>query len=398
MKHDVRMNAADPVLSRRGFLVGAAAGGLSIGMSLPIGEAAAQGATPEINAWVVVRPDDTIVVRIARVEMGQGTLTGLCQLVAEELNADWSKVTWEYPTPGQSVARNRAWGNFQTAGSQGIRQSQDYVRKGGAAARLMLVQAAANQWNVPVAECRAEKGVITHGPSGRLTTYGKVAEAASKLPAPTEVALRDPKDWTIAGKPLKRLDTPDKVNGKQLYSIDLKQPGMLNAAIKACPVFGGKIAGFEADKVKGMPGVKAVVQVGDDAVAVVADTWWRAKTALEALPITWNEGANAGMNTPAVQATLREGLEATEAFVGNEKGDVKAALAGSAKVVEVTYHVPHQHHATMEPMLPHRACRSRNARSSASTSAAASAAAPPATISCARRCRSPSRCRARRSS
>jgi len=337
-------------LSRRAFLVGAAAGGLSIGMVLPLGEAAAQAAIPEINAWVVIRPDDMIVVRIARVEMGQGTLTGLCQLVAEELNADWSKVTWEYPTPGQNVARNRAWGNFQTAGSQGIRQSQDYVRKGGAAARMMLVQAAANQWGVAAADCRAEKSIITHAASGRSVSYGKVAEAASKLQAPTEIALRAPKDWTIAGKPLKRLDTPDKINGKQLYAIDLKQPGMLNAAIKACPVFGGKVASFDADKVKGMAGVKAVVQVGDDAVAVVADTWWRAKTALEALPVTWNEGANASMNTPAVLATLREGLEATEAFVGNESGDVKAALAGAARVIEATYQVPHQHHATMEPM------------------------------------------------
>jgi isoquinoline 1-oxidoreductase beta subunit len=309
-------------LSRRGFLVAAAAGGLSIGMALPLGEAAAQAATPEINAWVLIRPDDTIVVRIARVEMGQGTLTGLCQLVAEELNADWSKVTWEYPTPGQNVARNRVWGNFQTAGSQGIRQSQDYVRKGGAAARMMLVQAAADQWGVPAADCRAEKGVVTHAASGRSTTYGKVADAASKLQAPTEIALRDPKDWTIAGKSLKRLDTPDKINGKQLYSIDLRQPGMLNAAIKACPVFGGKVASFDADKVKGMAGVKAVLQVGDDAVAVVADTWWRARKALEALPVAWNEGANAGMNTPAVLATLREGLEASEAFVGNERGGI----------------------------------------------------------------------------
>lgn len=337
-------------LSRRGFLVAAAAGGLSIGMALPLGEAAAQAATPEINAWVLIRPDDTIVVRIARVEMGQGTLTGLCQLVAEELNADWSKVTWEYPTPGQNVARNRVWGNFQTAGSQGIRQSQDYVRKGGAAARMMLVQAAADQWGVPAADCRAEKGVVTHAASGRSTTYGKVADAASKLQAPTEIALRDPKDWTIAGKSLKRLDTPDKINGKQLYSIDLRQPGMLNAAIKACPVFGGKVASFDANKVKGMAGVKAVLQVGDDAVAVVADTWWRARKALEALPVAWNEGANAGMNTPAVLATLREGLEASEAFVGNERGDVKAGLAGAARVIEATYQVPHQHHATMEPM------------------------------------------------
>ncbi len=339
-------------ISRRGFLVSTAAGvgGLSIGMSLPFGEAAAQGAASEINAWVVIKPDDTVVVRVARVEMGQGTLTGLCQLVAEELNADWSKVTWEYPTPGQNVARSRVWGNFQTAGSQGIRQSQDYVRKGGAAARIMLVQAAANGWGVPAADCKAEKGIISHAASGRSISYGKVADAAAKLAPPNDIVLRDPKDWTIAGKSMKRLDTPDKINGKQLYAIDLTQPGMLNAAIKACPVFGGKIASFDADKVKSMRGVKAVVQVGDDAVAVVADTWWRAKTALDALPIQWNEGPNASMSTAAVQATLREALGAEQAFIGNEKGDVRAGLAGAAKTIEATYHYPHQHHATMEPM------------------------------------------------
>ena len=158
--------------SRRSFLVGSAAalGGLSIGIHIPSGDASAQSATPEVNAWVVVKPDDSVVVRVARIDMGQGTVTGLVQLVAEELECDWAKVSYEYPTPGQNLARNRVWGNFQTAGSQGIRQSQEYVRKGGAAARMMLVQAAAQQWNVPVAECSVAKGVITHAASGRSTT------------------------------------------------------------------------------------------------------------------------------------------------------------------------------------------------------------------------------------
>jgi isoquinoline 1-oxidoreductase beta subunit len=175
---------------------------------------------PEVNAWVVMRPDETVVVRIARSEMGQGTLTGLAQLVAEELDCDWAKVRTEYPTPGQNLARNRVWGSFSTGGSRGVRQSHDYVRKGGAAARAMLVQAAADAWQVPAAECRTAAGV-GHPPSGRTTTYGKVAAAAGKLQPPTDIKLKDPKDWKIAGKRLARLDTVDKTTGKQIYGMDL---------------------------------------------------------------------------------------------------------------------------------------------------------------------------------
>ncbi len=257
------------------------------GLDIPFGGptvARAADGSPEVNAWVVVRPDDTVVIRIARSEMGQGTLTGLAQLVAEELECDWSKVTTEYPTPGQSVARKRAWGDFLTAGSRGIRTSQDYVRKGGATARMMLIQAAANEWKVPVTECTAANSVITHTLSGRTTTYGKVVEAAARLEPPTDVKLKDPKDWKLAGKGIKRLDTADKTTGKMIYGIDVKLPGMLNAAIKDCPVFGGKLKSFDETKVTDMKGVKKVVKVGDSAVAVVADTWWHAKTALEALP------------------------------------------------------------------------------------------------------------------
>ncbi|MGF9761556.1 molybdopterin cofactor-binding domain-containing protein [Microvirga sp. 0TCS3.31] len=339
-------------VSRRSFLVGsaAAAGGLALGFNISLtGEALAQGA-PEINAWVMVRPDETVVVRVGRVEMGQGTLTGLAQLVAEELECDWSKVTTEYPTPGQNVARSRVWGNFQTAGSRGVRDSHDYMRKGGAAARQMLIQAAANGWGVPAGECTVAKGVITHSASGRTTTYGKVAEAASKLQAPKDVQLKDPKDWTIAGKPVKRLDTAEKLNGSQIYSIDVKRPGMLNAAIKACPVFGGKLKSFDAAQVQGLPGVKKVVAVDDNAVAVVADTWWRAKTALDALPIEWDGGPNAALSSESIDQMLKEGLKAEQAFVGNQAGDVKAAIAGAAKKVEADYGFPYQHHATMEPM------------------------------------------------
>ncbi len=339
-------------VSRRSFLVGsaAAAGGLALGFNIPFATEALAQSAPEINAWVMVRPDETVVVRVGRVEMGQGTLTGLAQLVAEELECDWAKVTTEYPTPGQNVARSRVWGNFQTAGSRGVRDSHDYMRKGGAAARQMLIQAAANGWGVPAGECTVSKGVITHTSSGRSTTYGKVAEAASKLEAPKDVQLKDPKDWTIAGKPVKRIDTAEKLNGAQIYSIDVKRPGMLNAAIKACPVFGGKLKSFDAATAEGMPGVKKVVAVGDNAVAVVADTWWRAKTALDALPIEWDGGPNATLSSEGIDQMLKEGLAAEQAFVGNQAGDVKAAIAGAAKTVEAVYGFPYQHHATMEPM------------------------------------------------
>lgn len=348
-------SVTDTKLSRRSILKGsaAAAGAFSFGFSVPLSsEAQAQGAVPEINAWVVVHPDDKVVIRIARSEMGQGTLTGLAQLVAEELDCDWAKVTTEYPTPGQNLARNRVWGNFSTGGSRGVRESHEYVRKGGAAARMMLVQAAADGWKVPAAECSAVKGVITHKGSGRSIRYGEVAAAATKLqaPAPASVPLKDPKDWTIAGKPLKRLDTADKTTGKKIYGMDFKLPGMLNAAIKDCPVFGGKVKSFDAAKVKDMPGVKHVLPVGDSAVAVVADTWWRAKTALDALPIVWDEGEHAKVSSESIAAWLKEGLDAPQAAVGNQNGDVKSAIADAARVIEQVYSYPFQNHACMEVM------------------------------------------------
>ena len=350
------------VHTRRRFLGASAAatGGLVVAFHIPFaGEAVAQSAPPtEVNAWVVVKPDDSIVIRIARSEMGQGTLTGLAQLVAEELDANWAKVTTEYPTPGQNLARNRVWGNFGTGGSQGIRQSNEYVRKGGAAARMMLVQAAADDWKVPVAECRAASSVITHMPTGRTTSYGKVAIAAGKLaaPVPANVALKDPKDWKLAGKRLARLDTVDKTTGAQIYGMDLKLPGLLNAAVKDSPVFGGKVKSFNAAAIANRPGVKKVIQVNPTMVAVIADTWWHAKTALDALPIEWDNGkaADGSDNAKASSAdfakVLRTALDAPDGVAGNQKGDIKAAMASAAKKIEAIYSYPHQNHACMETM------------------------------------------------
>lgn len=343
-------------LTRRAFVgASAAAGSLVVGFTFPAparGQAGAQANAPvrEIGAWVVVQPDERVIIRIARSEMGQGTLTGLAQLVAEELECDWARVTTEYPTPGENLARNRVWGNFSTGGSRGIRESQDYVRKGGAAARMMLVQAAAAEWKVPAAECQAARGVITHAASGRSTTYGRVATAASALPVPAEVPLKDPKAWNLVGKRLARLDTVEKTTGALVYGADLKLPGMLHAAIRDCPVFGGKVRRFDAAAIDKRPGVKKVLKVGDTAVAVVADTWWRAKTALDALPIEWDNGPHAGVQQAQIDATLREGLDAAQAVVGNSNGDARAAIASAARKVEAVYSYPFQNHATMEPM------------------------------------------------
>src|SRR3989449_3358802 len=344
-----------PNLNRRSFVIGSAAvgAGLALGLKIPFGASVvrAQDGSPEVTAWVVIRPDDTVVIRIARSEMGQGTLTGLAQMVAEELECDWSKVKTEYPTPGQSVKRKRAWGDFSTGGSRGIRDSHQYVREGGATARIMLIQAAANAWNVPASECSASNSVITHKPSGRKTTYGKVAEAAAKLTQPEKPTLKDPTEWKLIGKSVKRLDTIDKLTGKQVYGFDLKLPGMLNAAIKDCPVFGGKLKSYDEAKVMAMKGVKKVVRVSDSSVAVVADTWWHAKTALDALPIVWDEGENAKVSSESIAMWLAEGLDnAQPAYIGNQNGDAKAAIAGAAKKVEAVYNYPYQNHVTMEPM------------------------------------------------
>jgi isoquinoline 1-oxidoreductase beta subunit len=346
-------------LSRRKFVVGSAAagGGLALGFNLPwgFGAAMAQGAAnngTEVNIWVAIKPDDTCVIRIARSEMGQGTITGLAQLVAEELECDWKKVTTEQITPGTNLARKRAWGEMGTGGSRGIRTSQDYVRRGGAAARIMLLQAAADEWKVPVGELKVANGVITHAASQRSVSYGKIATAAAKIepPDPKSIKLKDPKDWTIAGKPLKRLDTADKLNGSKIYAIDVKLPGMLCAAIKDCPVFGGKLKSYDEAKIAGMPGVRKVVKVKDTGIAVVADTWWRAKTALDALPIVWDQGAGATQSDATIAEHLKEGLTATTINGTRQNGDAPKAIQGAAKKVEAVYSTPFLAHACMEPM------------------------------------------------
>jgi len=353
-----KMTFGKAKVSRRKFIVTAAAagGGLALGFNLPLGtrpalaQTAAEGT--EVNAWVVIKPDDTCVIRIARSEMGQGTLTGLAQLVAEELECDWNKVTTESITAGQNLARKRVWGDMSTGGSRGIRTSQDYVRRGGAVARMMLLQAAADEWRVPVGELKVADGIITHAASNRSTSYGKVAAAAAQLTPPDakSITLKNPKDWKIAGKPLRRLDTADKLNGSKVYAIDVQLPGMLCAAIQDCPVFGGKLKSYDEAKIAGRPGFRRVVKVNDSTVAVVAETWWQAKTALEALPIVWDEGANASQSSATIAEHLKEGLTAKETNGERMNGDALAAIASAAKRVDAVYGTPFLSHACMETM------------------------------------------------
>src|SRR5215831_8520016 len=338
-----------PQISRRSFITSVAAlgGGMALGFHLPGGAEAATGPA-EVNAWVVIQPDDTVIIRVARSEMGQGITTSLPMLVAEELQCDWSKVRAEFPSPDENLRRKRVWGEMSTGGSRSVRTSHEFLRKAGAAAREMLVAAAAAQWNVPAAECQAVNSVITHKPSGRILRYGEVAEAAAKQPPPAEPKLKDPKDWTLLGTPQKRLDTLEKVTGKPLYGIDVRVPNMVYAAIVQCPVFGGAPKSYDESKLRGLKGVRQVVRL-PNAVAVVADSWWQAKQAVDALPVTWDEGQNGKVSSADIAELLRGSLAAAEAAVVRKNGDVEAALANAAKRLEADYGAPFLSHATMEP-------------------------------------------------
>jgi len=338
--------------SRRSFLVKTAAltGGLALGIRFPTAAQAAISPPggPELTHWIIIQPDETVIVRVARSELGQGTFTGLAMLVAEELECDWGKVRAEYADVNEHVQRNRIFGSMSTGGSRGIRDSQDYMRKGGAAAREMLVAAAANEWGVPASECSVSKGVITHSASNHSTTFGKVAAAASKLEAPKDPKLKDPKQWKLIGTSPARFDIPDKTTGKQIYAADVRLPGLVFASIAQCPVFGGKLKSYDESKIKSMRGVKKVVR-GDDWVAVVADNWWRANQALKQLPIEWDVGENGKVSSESIMQFLRTGIEAKEAPVARKDGDFNKAIAGAAKVVEAEYYAPYMNHATMEP-------------------------------------------------
>jgi isoquinoline 1-oxidoreductase beta subunit len=336
--------------TRREFLKISAAmsGGLAVGFHMPFAGAQQQTLTPEINAWVLVRPNEQVIIRYARSEMGQGSMTSAAQLVAEELGCDWKKVHVEYADTNAQVRRKRVWGDMASVGSRTIRNSQEYLRKAGAQAREMLVAAAAQSWKVDPARCKVANGVIS-GPGRKKTTFGAVANAAAKMTPPENPPLKDPKDWKIAGKPIPRVDIPDIVTARIRYGIDAQLPNMLYAAVAQCPVFGGKLKSADEAKIAGRRGIAKVLKF-DDYVAVVADNWWRAKEALKELPIEWDDAGNGAVTSDSIKAFLRAGLDAeSDVVVAKQAGDLDAALKG-AKVIEAEYYTPFLAHCTMEPM------------------------------------------------
>jgi len=339
-------------VDRRSFLVGASAagGGLVLGLAIPLSRAGIGGAEApcDINCWVSIAPDDTVTIRIAHAEMGQGAMTALAMLVAEELECDWARVGTAFVSPGENLRRNRIWGDMSTGASRSVASSQFYLRRAGATAREMLIAAAALRWNVPASQCAAQNSVITHAASGRSVTFGAVADGAAKIEPPANVALKDPRDWKLAGTPRRRLDLPDKITGQPVFAIDLRLPDMLYAAVIHCPVFGGTLTAVDENSIAGMKGVRRIVRM-PDAVAVVAESWWQAKRASEALRIDWNDGGNGTMSSAAIEKLVREGLHAPSAQVARRDGDAAAALAGAARRIEAEYAVPFLAHATMEP-------------------------------------------------
>ncbi len=338
-------------LDRRSFVVGvsAAAGALTLGFGAAGSEPADHLAAPvEVNCWVVIAPDDTVTIRVARSEMGQGALTALAMLVAEELECDWSKVRTEFVSPWQNVVRAGVWGDLSTGASRSISASQDYLRRAGATARNMLIAAAAARWHVAAAECSARNSIISHRPSGRSVSFGGVAADAAKIAPPLDVSLKPPEQWTLLGTPQKRLEIRDKITGHPIYAIDVRLPGMLYAAIRHCPVFGGSVKAVDDRSIQNMPGVRRVVQL-EDAVAVVADSWWRANNAVTTLRVAWDDEGQGGLSTARIGDFVRGGLDGLPGQVGRADGDVAAGLRSAARRMEAEYAVPFLAHATMEP-------------------------------------------------
>ncbi len=339
--------------TRRAFLVQsvAAGGGLCLGVAAPFvvsSRARAGASAPEINAWVVVQPDDAVIVRIARAELGQGIATALPMLVAEELECDWSKVRSELVAPHENRARKRVWGDMSTGASRSVKDSQETLRKAGATARAMLIAAAAARWGVPANECAAKDSIVTHAPSGRRVTFGAVAADAARLPPPKDVALKAARDWHLIGTRQHQRNAALTVAGEAVYGIDVALPGLLHGAILQCPVFQGTLKSVDESGLAGLRGKPRVVRL-DDAVAVVAETWWQARKALDALKIEWDAGENGAASTASIADFMREGLESDDAGVVADEGEVEDALSKAATRVEATYTVPFLAHATLEP-------------------------------------------------
>src|SRR2546426_809252 len=338
-------------VTRRAFLetAGAAGAGLVISFYLPSGPRFRSSAAGPFapNAWLRIGADDSVLVIVDRSEMGQGVTTALPMLLAEELEADWSRIKIEF-APADKAYTNPMFGMQGTGGSTSVRAAYTPLRKAGAAARELLVAAAAQTWGVEQAECRAERGAVVHAPTKRRLTYGKLVAKAATLAAPPAVPLKDPKDWKILGTRVRRLDTPPKVDGSAQFGIDVKVPGMLVAVIARCPVFGGKVARFDATKAKAVPGVRQVVQISSG-VAVVADGYWPAKKGRDALEVSWDEGANASASSASITQLFAQRAEQPGA-VARHDGEAETALASAGSKLDAVYEAPFLAHATMEPM------------------------------------------------
>jgi isoquinoline 1-oxidoreductase beta subunit len=340
-------------LTRRGFLQSSAltSGGLMLGVALPgaVSDANAAGMLYTPNAWVHIADDNTITLLSARSEMGQGVYTSMPMLIAEELNVDIRAIKVSIAPPNQKLYGNALLGGPQlTGGSSSVRDGWEKLRIAGAQVRMMLISAAAQKWNIPESQLRAENGRVI-GPKGRKATYGQLAAAASKLPVPDKVVLKDPKDFKIVGKPTRRLDTPSKVNGTAEFGIDVKLPGMVYASLEQCPVIGGTVKSVDSTKAKAMPGVIDVVQI-PDGVAIVADTWWHAKKAREGLTIVWDEGAGATLSDKTMLDGIRAGAPADKLIPLKAVGDAEAVIKASNKVVRAEYVMPLLSHSPLEPM------------------------------------------------
>jgi isoquinoline 1-oxidoreductase beta subunit len=352
-------NQIIPTQDRRGFLKFTASvsalstGGFSMGFFIPNSAEAAEDKTGQgqrVNAWIDVRSDDTVIIKYARTEMGQGSSTSAPMLVAEELEVDWKKVKIEYATAHESLALKRVYGDMASVGSRTIQNSHEYLRQAGAAAREMLIAAAAQSMGVPQSQCVAKHGVVSHLGSKKTLSYGQVAAAAAQLTPPTSIALKDPSDWTIIGQPIKRREIPDIVRGKIRYGIDTQLPGMVYAAVMACPVFNGKVKSIDSSKVINRRGIIKVLDLGDF-VAVVANNWWRAKEALKDVNVEWDvPPENAKISSASLMHYYRDGLAMGEVATARNEGNTLEALSKSEKVIEAEYFTPFLAHSTMEPM------------------------------------------------
>jgi isoquinoline 1-oxidoreductase beta subunit len=347
------MPAQNP--SRRKFIKDTALlmGGLVIGFYLPAkgGRALAADAPPKTvyppNAFIRIAADDSITIVVNKSEMGQGVYTSLPMLIAEELEADWSRIRVE-SAPVAAVYNHTGFGMQLTGGSSSIPSSWEQLRRVGASARTLLIRAAARQWSVPESECRAENSTVIHDKSGKKSGYGSLADAAAKLPLPEDVALKAPKDFKLIGKPVKRLDTPAKTNGSAQFGLDVYVPGMLTVLIARSPVFGGKVKRFDATEARKLPGVQGVYQV-PTGVAVAATGFWQAKTARELLEIEWDEGPGAALTTSKMRAQYLEQAK-TPGAVARKEGDAAQGLSTAHKTISAEYEVPYLAHASMEPL------------------------------------------------